>query len=94
MTTKTRLTAEITGKVQGVGFRWFVKSRADELSLNGWVENQSDGKVRLEAEGTKPALTIFIENIKGAKSPANVSQIDIHWDRSDGELSNGFLIKS
>ncbi len=46
----------VTGRVQGVGFRWFVLRRARSLDLTGWVRNLPDGSVEVRAEGTEAAL--------------------------------------
>ena len=46
----------VTGRVQGVGFRWFVLRRAKSLELTGWVRNLPDGSVEVLAEGTEAAL--------------------------------------
>jgi acylphosphatase len=49
--TYVRLTAWVEGRVQGVGFRWWVRSRALELGLSGFAENLADGRVKVVAEG-------------------------------------------
>ena len=49
--TAVRLTAWVEGRVQGVGFRWWVRSRALELGLAGFAENLADGRVKVVAEG-------------------------------------------
>jgi len=49
--TVVRLTAWVEGRVQGVGFRWWVRSRALELGLVGFAENLADGRVKVVAEG-------------------------------------------
>ena len=54
-----RLEATIRGRVQGVGFRYFVVRRAMDLGLVGWVANAPDGRVRSVAEGPPPALDAF-----------------------------------
>jgi acylphosphatase len=46
-----RLTAWVSGRVQGVGFRWWVRSNALELGLIGFAENLADGRVKIVAEG-------------------------------------------
>ncbi len=51
-----RLRVRINGRVQGVGFRHFVMTRARELELNGWVRNARDGAVVVEAEGRREDL--------------------------------------
>jgi len=46
-----RLTAWVSGRVQGVGFRWWVRASAQELALTGFAENLADGRVKVVAEG-------------------------------------------
>jgi acylphosphatase len=50
--TVVRLVAWVEGRVQGVGFRWWVRSRALELGLVGFAENLADGRVKVVAEGS------------------------------------------
>jgi acylphosphatase len=49
----TRLTAWVDGRVQGVGFRWWVRSNALQLGLVGFAENLADGRVKVVAEGAE-----------------------------------------
>jgi acylphosphatase len=51
----------ISGRVQGVGFRYFVRQKAQELNISGWVKNTPDGKLEIEAEGENHNLEIFID---------------------------------
>ncbi|MBU3926440.1 MAG: acylphosphatase, partial [Bacteroidetes bacterium] len=51
----------IFGKVQGVGFRFYTQRKAQELNLTGWVKNQRDGTVYVEAEGENQAVDTFID---------------------------------
>jgi acylphosphatase len=46
----------VQGRVQGVGFRWFVQREAAEIGLNGWVRNTDDGEVEVVAAGTPERL--------------------------------------
>jgi acylphosphatase len=52
----TRLEAVVRGRVQGVGFRYWIVRRARELGLTGWVANELDGTVRCVAEGDGGSL--------------------------------------
>ena len=56
MNDNVRLTAWVRGRVQGVGFRYFVLRLAGREGLTGWVANQSDGSVRCVVEGPPEAL--------------------------------------
>ena len=51
-----RVHLRITGRVQGVGFRWFVIAEGRRLAIRGWVRNNDDGSVEVEAEGTAAEL--------------------------------------
>ena len=56
--------ALIEGEVQGVGFRWFVRSCALRFSLTGWVRNRCDGAVELEALGEPAVFVAFFEFVR------------------------------
>ncbi len=49
----------VSGRVQGVGFRYFVQRTATELGVGGWVRNRPDGSVEAHGEGTPDLLTAF-----------------------------------
>ena len=57
----------VRGRVQGVGFRWWVCSAAERHSITGWVENRPDGSVEIYAEGASGALGRFL--IEAEKGP-------------------------
>ncbi|MFO1540791.1 MAG: acylphosphatase [Chloroflexota bacterium] len=57
---RRRIAARVEGLVQGVGFRRWVKRQADRLECDGWVRNEADGSVMLEAEGA-PAQVASLE---------------------------------
>lgn len=63
----------IGGRVQGVGFRYFAKYKADELQIAGWVRNTPDGKVEIEAEGEFQNIENFIDWLKIGPSRAVIS---------------------
>ena len=56
MTGGERLHVRVAGRVQGVGFRWFVREEARRLKLAGWVRNLPSGEVELMAEGDASSL--------------------------------------
>jgi len=70
----------ISGRVQGVGFRYFAKYKADEIGITGWVKNTPDGKLEIEASGDSENLQTFIDWMKIGPSravikTANISEI-------------------
>jgi acylphosphatase len=53
----------VSGRVQGVGFRWFVRESGERLGLHGWTRNCPDGTVEVEAEGRPEALAEFARRL-------------------------------
>lgn len=84
--TDVRLSARITGRVQGVGFRNFTQRRARRLGVTGWVRNERDGSVRLEAEGPRDALQSLVEAVGEGPRLAQVDDIDVDWSDADGDF--------
>ncbi len=76
MTNKIRKAARAQGRVQGVGFRFFVQTEAKAAKVTGWVKNESDGSVTMEIQGTPEQLTALEERIKRGNGFAKVSQLD------------------
>jgi len=66
---------EVHGRVQGVGFRWFVVEKAQELNLAGWVRNKSDGKVEIAAAGQRSALASLEAAVKAGPRGARVEEV-------------------
>ena len=60
-----RLTAWVHGRVQGVGFRWWTRSRALELGLAGYAANQADGRVLVVAQGPRAAGEKLLHLLEG-----------------------------
>ena len=73
------LHAVIEGRVQGVGFRWYVRERARRWGLSGWVCNMPDGTVRLAARGHPDAVAGLLGDL--ARGP------DGAWVTGVGELT-------
>ena len=67
----------IHGRVQGVGFRYYVKQKADALRITGFVKNQVNGIVYIEAEGEPEELQLFIHFCQQGPSHAWVERVDI-----------------
>ena len=77
--THAHLSARITGRVQGVGFRNFTQRRARDLGVAGWVRNEDDGSVRLEAEGPPDALDDLAEAVHDGPQMARVDNVTVEW---------------
>lgn len=73
-----RYSGVAAGRVQGVGFRYFVKGYADRYGLTGWVKNQYDGTVIMEVQGTESRLSIFAETIREGNRFIRVNNLS--WD--------------
>jgi acylphosphatase len=74
-----RVHVVIRGRVQGVGFRYFVLRRARALGLTGWVRNRADGGVELEAEGDRVALEQLLETLRQGPPAARVGAVEVDW---------------
>jgi acylphosphatase len=83
---QVRLTAIVTGLVQGVNFRWFTQRRATELGLVGYVRNRSDGSVEFVAEGPRDALERLLDMVRVGPPSAVVENVEAKWDVSTGEF--------
>jgi acylphosphatase len=81
-----RLHARVTGRVQGVGFRYFVIGVAGELGLTGWVRNRQDGSVELVAEGDEELLNKLIQALKRGSRSSVVSAVHEEWLEATGEF--------
>ncbi|WP_082126514.1 acylphosphatase [Allosalinactinospora lopnorensis] len=90
MSGEARLTAWVHGYVQGVGFRWWVRSRALELGLNGAATNLPDGRVEVVAEGPRKACEQLLELLRGSDTPGQVALVVERWGNSGGSFS-GFI---
>ena len=82
---------KITGKVQGVGFRYFVLRQAQELGITGWVSNKSNGDVEALAQGEKADLEQFIAKVKEGTTFSRVEDVSLNWV-NEAEQYFGFEI--
>ena len=81
---EVRLTAWVHGHVQGVGFRWWTRSRALELGLTGSASNLPDGRVEVVAEGGRAACEALLALLRGPGTPGTVRQVVERWDEPRG----------
>ena len=65
----------IAGRVQGVGFRWFVRVAARQLDLRGWVRNREDGTVEVAASGPQEKLDELRKHLGRGPSAAEVTEV-------------------
>jgi acylphosphatase len=66
---------EVGGKVQGVGFRWFVREAAQRAGLAGWVKNRPDGRVEIAASGTETAIANLVSAARVGPPGARVDHV-------------------
>ena len=81
-----RLQAVVRGDVQGVGFRYFVQSKANQLGLRGWVRNNDDGTVELVAEGDRAQLEELARALEAGPRMARVDRVETQWSTATGKL--------
>jgi acylphosphatase len=80
----------VEGCVQGVGFRWWTRLRAQELGLVGSARNLDDGRVEVVAEGDRPACQALLDALTGGDTPGHVDGVVSRWDDARGGF-RGFV---
>ena len=65
----------VAGRVQGVGFRWFVEREAAQLNLTGWVRNRENGTVEVMATGTRDRLRALRARLQEGPRSARVDEV-------------------
>jgi acylphosphatase len=82
----------ISGRVQGVGFRWSVRNVAKGFDVTGWVRNLFDGRVQMQVNGEEDEVTAFLEAIKESELRALIrKQTECKLDKP--VAGNGFEIR-
>jgi acylphosphatase len=92
-----RLEAVVKGRVQGVGFRYFVLREARRLQLDGWTSNEADGSVRVVADGPREALDELLDALREGPPSSLVERVVTNWPpvASGGWFTGrGFSIRS
>ena len=82
----------ITGRVQGVGFRFFTEAAAAREGLHGWVQNLPDGRVEISAEGEADAIERFERHVRHGPPGARVSGVQVD-DSAPTHRETGFLVR-
>lgn len=89
------MTARVTGRVQGVGFRWWVRRQADALGITGWVMNADDERsVELVAEGPTDALDELERRLHLGPAGARVDAVDASRQPASGEFDGFGIVRA
>lgn len=83
-----RVQARVSGRVQGVGFRYYAVHVARELGIVGTVQNTADGGVEAIGEGDENALNDFLAALKRGPHAAEVTEVATAWDAPTGEFAD------
>jgi acylphosphatase len=84
----------VQGRVQGVGFRWFVHREASELRLAGWVRNTEDGDVEVVASGTPEDLADLRASLNRGPRGSRVDRIlEHHLEEQEAAALKSFRIE-
>lgn len=81
----------VSGRVQGVGFRWFVRSHAQKLELCGWARNLADGSVEVAARGSSDALNRLEARLAVGPRWGRVDQVEKISTPSEETIPNSFI---
>jgi acylphosphatase len=84
--------AQVVGRVQGVGFRWFVQQEAVRRGLTGTVRNMRDGSVEVWAEGEQGTLVELAGAVARGPTHGRVDQLMINWNTATGRWDDFTII--
>ncbi len=85
--------ARITGRVQGVGYRYSAAHVARELGLSGWVRNAPDGSVETRVQGDERVLEQYVEFLEQGPRAARVRSVDVHPVEPDPSM-DAFTVRT
>jgi acylphosphatase len=74
----------VSGRVQGVGFRWYARERAEQLGVAGWVRNLPDGRVELLLEGREGAVEAMLVWLERGPPAAHVRNVEVVERAAEG----------
>ena len=85
MNGRLRVVALVSGLVQGVGYRWYVRSRAETAGLAGSARNLVDGRVEVVLEGPEAAVRAAVADLSGPDAPGRVTGVEVREEPEQGE---------
>jgi acylphosphatase len=88
------LHAWVEGRVQGVGFRYFVQEEAQGLGITGWVRNVGEDRVEVWAEGKQANLTELLNSLQRGPRSAYVSDVRVEWETPKGVYPSFQIVSS
>lgn len=84
----------VSGRVQGVGYRYFAKAVAQALNLTGWVRNLTSGEVEIQVFGEEDHIIDYLEQLKIGPPNGRVEDLDVREvEIVDGSIQNEFEIR-
>jgi acylphosphatase len=86
-----RARALITGRVQGVAFRFETRRAAERIGVSGWVRNRADGSVEAVFEGRRPQVEEILAWCGRGPALARVAGVDVRWEAATGEFEGFFI---
>lgn len=87
-----KLEAIISGRVQGVGFRFFVERMANLLGITGWISNLPNGDVKVVGVGTEDKISDFLLTLKEGSSLSRVDEVKSSFENVDYNEYDSFEI--
>jgi acylphosphatase len=78
----------VSGRVQGVGFRWWTRAQAEQLGLVGTATNLPDGGVEVVAEGPRAACDSLAQLLESSETPGQVAHVTTRYSRAEGGFAD------
>ncbi len=82
----------VTGRVQGVGYRWFARETAQAFGVVGWTRNMPDGSVVLEVMAPRAVLARFVAELKAGPPAADVEDVRLANREESAPLPDRFVV--
>lgn len=83
----------VSGRVQGVGFRWFVQRKGDALGIEGWVRNLPDGRVEVAAAGPPAALEAMGAALEAGPRLSRVDSVETYEYQHEATQGKSFQVR-